>query len=172
MTAALIDGIADNDPIALPPRAAPGNGYIYVIEFSNDIIKIGQAVDLGDRLGDHVSDASAFDLTAERVWCSDERRFYDMAERMLIAETAKIATGRRRKEYFTGVTFEQVRDLADTIVRRETSRRMERAWRLLDEGQRSAAVEAMQDIGFDLETSMALINLYRGGNYSESGVAV
>lgn len=161
----------DLSPISLPPPAECGSGYIYVIEFSNGTIKVGNTTDPASRLGSHASTASAFNITADRVWISSPHATYIRSENRLIEATAHIAGGRRRREYFSGVSFETVRDLAQSIAS-TTVRDLARAgWECAEAGDRDGAVRAMCLATASVSAAEALIDGYMDALRAEADIA-
>lgn len=90
-----------------PPEGCPripGLGYLYVVEFSTGIVKIGTSVDPGKRWRDYLSDAYPLGVRITRMWVSPAHRNYRLAERELI----RFCTSRgpaRRGEYFEYVAY-------------------------------------------------------------------
>lgn len=88
---------------ALPP-AVPGKGYLYAVEFSTGVVKVGQTTDPRARLGAHRSHADAYGVAVANFWLSAAHRDYILSETRLIKECRKLGS-RERREYFHGIEF-------------------------------------------------------------------
>jgi hypothetical protein len=97
-----------NTRMVQPPSGCPkreGLGYIYVVEFSTGVVKVGLSTDPVQRWGNYRYDVTALGVWITRMWVSRAHRNVDKAERELISLCA--ARGRpTRAEYFHGVRFE------------------------------------------------------------------
>ncbi len=96
--------------------AGRGEGYLYVLQFSTGVIKVGQTTRIHRRLGEHRRDAAAFGVNITRCWVSRPHRGFLKTEAALI-EACLIAKGRRvRQEYFSGVAFDVAVGFADQLA--------------------------------------------------------
>lgn len=90
---------------------------LYVIEFSDNVVKVGRTKNLMQRLRHHASDARDRGARTTRRWATCEHA-YDRVladERRLIgfcAERWPLAWG---AEYFAGADFEAVLDFMDDL---------------------------------------------------------
>lgn len=99
------------------PRAPDGHGHLYVIQFSNYVIKVGQTNHIARRLPEHRHDARTFDLTITKVWTSPAHADYLGNETRLLVAVAKMHdAGRAKREYFHDAEFDKVVTLAESLV--------------------------------------------------------
>ncbi len=92
------------------------NGFIYAINFSNGVVKVGSTYKPDSRLRSHTGDAAAFGHEVLESWLSDAHEDYLISEQHLIAQMGFLACGRNRREYFHGVNWLQVLRVAKTVV--------------------------------------------------------
>jgi hypothetical protein len=92
-------------------------GELYVIAFSNGIVKVGRSDDFCRRFHEHRRDAARFGLAIADWWRSDPLDRTEHRERRLIARMSEVgirtAAGR---EYFSGVPFSVAVALAERLV--------------------------------------------------------
>lgn len=95
----------------LPGRIRPWSnpdGYLYVIQFSDDVIKVGRTVDPRARFISHASEATRRGARMTDWWLSPPGPGHIRGEEALIRDAR--ASGRvfQRAEYFTGCSFEHL----------------------------------------------------------------
>jgi hypothetical protein len=97
----------------------PGDGYLYVVEFSTGAIKVGQTINLKQRLAKHRRDAEAIDVAITDYWYSEPHRQYEVNEKTLLRYCARL--GRKAKnEYFHGLGLGTASAYADRLASRES----------------------------------------------------
>lgn len=90
------------NPRSLPVKAAIG-GFVYVVKFSTDLIKIGYTKVPQRRILNHHGHALPFDITVTDHWVSAEHAHFLESESRLIGLAKKLGGEARRVEYFKGV---------------------------------------------------------------------
>lgn len=105
----------------LPPEIKNGTavdegGYIYVIEFSNGVIKVGSSRNPQSRRRQHESDAGAFGLRMTSYWLSDRHSGYLTSEKTLIMYAKSRAGAQLRREYFRHVSLIDLIQTAEEIA--------------------------------------------------------
>lgn len=92
------------------PFGVTEGGFVYVIAYSNNTIKVGKTQTPQTRIATHVCTAVKFDVTVTDVWVSAAHPNYSDTERTLIAMAGTLAGVSdpltRRKETFAGVDFD------------------------------------------------------------------
>ncbi|WP_425266637.1 GIY-YIG nuclease family protein [Amycolatopsis thailandensis] len=81
-----------------------------MLQFSNDVIKVGSSSDAVRRIDQHRRDAARYGLSIANSWSSDPEECFEAQERDLLSVLAHL--GRRTsggREYFLGVPFEMAR---------------------------------------------------------------
>jgi predicted GIY-YIG superfamily endonuclease len=139
--------------LSLPPRADFLDGYLYVIEFADGMVKVGITNHPASRTSAHSGYAKKLGTTLGRVWFSEAHRDHARSEERLITAMVAISADRHRDEYFTGVTFEQARGIAETIFTNRARRPWELAWNAMEAGDREGAIAYMRKAGVALETA-------------------
>ncbi len=99
---------------ALPGRAAIG-GYLYVVEYSSSLIKVGRTVDPRTRLSVHRQLGEAFSVTIARTWLSPVHESFTKTEKVLIGLAAAQCSASPLAEYFHGVDFDLLVEQANAI---------------------------------------------------------
>lgn len=103
-------------PLAEPvtPRARPGEGWIYVIEFSSGTVKVGctgrNGAPTGQRrIDQHRREAARHGVTITRQWLSPPHSAWEANERALIEHCLDAGSTRvgGSNEYFTSLDFDQ-----------------------------------------------------------------
>lgn len=94
---------------AIPPAPA-GMGHIYIIQFSTGSVKVGKTADLRRRIGEHRRASHPFGAAMTTIWYSRPFEDWHAVERRLIARATETCATRRRHEYFTGVSVEELAD--------------------------------------------------------------
>ncbi|MFI7330668.1 GntR family transcriptional regulator [Micromonospora aurantiaca (nom. illeg.)] len=97
------------------PGMASWGGYIYVLEFSNGVIKVGSTKNPRQRLQVHVKDFQLSGATLDRYWLSEPFPEYLVAESKLIEYGTAESESVIRKEYFTGLVFGEVVAAAEEL---------------------------------------------------------
>lgn len=97
--------------------SAPGkyNGFIYVIEFTGGVVKIGMTTNPVGRITSHAHNARSFGLDVEQIWISPEHCEYQENERRLLASASLIAEPMHGREFFRGVSSEVVLKMANAL---------------------------------------------------------
>lgn len=99
-----------------------GSGFLYLIQFSCDVVKIGRTHQLLARMNAHIAEASAYQARIVSLWLSEPRSDYVDLERGLLAYAASNRVGRRaRKEYFHGADFAVLVQAAEDLCRSTTT---------------------------------------------------
>lgn len=88
------------------PRMRFG-GYVYVIEFSTGLVKVGKTSDPAKRLETHRGNGAAFGADITRYWVSAAHDNFDSNETLLIQAMRDLGGTSNRAEYFTGVSMEE-----------------------------------------------------------------
>jgi hypothetical protein len=91
---------------------ADAERYIYVIEFTTGVVKVGQASHKEQRVADHTRTAQKHGTAVARSWVSAEHQEYAQNETALIAFCAErwpLAGGR---EYFANADYDEVVEYA------------------------------------------------------------
>lgn len=86
------------------PAPLKGEGFLYVIEFSTGVVKVGQTADPQRRLQEHRRAASTFKVTIVNFWISPAHSNFLVNEIDLISQCMRVST-RTRREYFRDVSF-------------------------------------------------------------------
>ena len=97
-------------------RATVRDGFVYVLEFSDMTIKIGQSASVSSRLRTHARESGRFGVSISRWWVSPRIVGYKECEHVLIQEAARRGLRRAGREYFTGLGFDDLVDLASTVA--------------------------------------------------------
>lgn len=92
------------------------HGHIYVILFSNGVIKVGQTHNSVVRLQTHESSARAFGLTIDDTWVSATHLGYQKNEQKLIQAVRDLGGSPNSTEFFTGVDFSDVVERAAALI--------------------------------------------------------
>ena len=95
-------------------KLAPG--YLYVVEFAPNRIKVGRTDQPAPRLASHARHAAAFGAEIRRSWVSKRHAVMARTERELIALCTKQGEPISGREYFA-LSFETARTLASIAVR-------------------------------------------------------
>lgn len=96
---------------------ADGIGYLYVIEFSTGVIKVGQTRDPQRRLGEHRRSAGAFGVSITQFWLSPPHANYLETEAALIIDCAEFSPYSKR-EYFHAINWSEAVEDAFALTRR------------------------------------------------------
>lgn len=93
----------------LPPRATGKNGYVYLVSYSTGTVKVGYTQWPIKRLTALRRDADAFAITITEWWISEERADYIDLERRLLDVAEDLAASSKKREYFEGVDFGELK---------------------------------------------------------------
>jgi hypothetical protein len=109
----------------LPARARAGLGYIYVIAFSNwdNTVKVGSTADPRGRFNSHRASGEPFGIDISDWWFSPAHLQCGTTEQTLVRLVEKLGGRKIRNEYFTGVSFQRVVELAKSMDIREVTAR-------------------------------------------------
>lgn len=99
----------------LPARATDG-GYVYLVKYSNDMVKVGYTQWPIKRFTALRRDADAFSIAVVEWWISGERPDYVELERRLLTEAESISGSAKQREYFDNLSFEEIRRRAVDIT--------------------------------------------------------
>lgn len=96
---------------------APGkyNGFVYIIEFTGGVVKIGMTTNPVGRITSHAHNARSFGLDVKQVWLSPEHCEYQENERILLASTSLVAEPMHGREFFKGLDSSVVLKLANEL---------------------------------------------------------
>ena len=98
-----------------PTGANSPEGFLYVLEFSFGVVKVGQTARPKKRASEHDRAASRFGGHAIRWWLSKQHREYLINEVTLIQATRLIGQPTDSAEYFTGCDFDAVVGIASKL---------------------------------------------------------
>jgi hypothetical protein len=96
------------------PFAPQHRGYIYAIEFSGGVTKVGRTASPRKRLRTHARDAARFSITLTRAWVSAELDGTPRIESGLLLALRKSCKRSGGNEYFVGA-MDQAVDLCDGL---------------------------------------------------------
>lgn len=99
----------------LIPNAPSYHGHVYVIQFSDQTIKVGRTRRPRHRIRAHQDDAAKFGIRIENVWLSRHHVEYKANERDLISHMHSLATLSAGSEYFTGGSFSDATAYAQSL---------------------------------------------------------
>lgn len=107
----------------LPGRnyAFDPDGYAYVLEFSNGVIKVGQTKAPLVRVRQHELKAQAVGVSLMRTWVSPLHRAYSRTEKALIAAAEQSGELAQGAEYFVGCDFDALVQVALAVDLRESA---------------------------------------------------
>ncbi len=88
------------------PGATEHGGYVYVIAFSNALVKVGKTRHARARLGDHRKDARMFGQTLTDCWVSPVHDCWEENEQALMTLAGGLGGVPLSPEYFNGVSFD------------------------------------------------------------------
>ena len=89
------------------PRPDLGaRGYLYLLQFSNGVIKAGKTTDVLARQAEHEKEAARYDISVVNRWSSSLHDDVAILERRLVTVLGRIGQNTKAgKEYFSGVPF-------------------------------------------------------------------
>lgn len=122
------------------------DGYIYIIRFSTGVVKAGKSSNPRGRIGAHLNDAQKFNAEIDQLWLSVRHRNYSENEKMLLSRMGDPSHG---FEYFSGMSFEEVVETAESFLKYETMTESEREAELdaLRESSKKRAAAIFQSMG-------------------------
>lgn len=91
-------------------------GFIYVVEFTSGVVKVGKTTHPDSRLATHAKFARIHGGDIRQSWISEQHHGFSKTERILIEFCQQRGVPIFGKEYFGGVSFNHVRDYADLTV--------------------------------------------------------
>jgi hypothetical protein len=100
----------------LPACGARRMGYVYILRFSTETIKVGSTQNARDRISTHRSTAAAFGAELTDLWVTHCFDLYQYSERRLLSVASSMATRRYGNEWFTGVAFQDLVALAPALT--------------------------------------------------------
>lgn len=92
------------------------SAHIYVVEFDQGTIKVGQTAHPENRMRGLMLNAQKFRIGMLRHWTSEEHMGAFLNEKTLIRWCAERAKEVHGEEWFTGLTFEEVKAAALSII--------------------------------------------------------
>jgi len=96
-------------------RRLDPQGYVYVVQFSLDVIKVGKTNSPRVRMKIHERDVSRYGGAITSAWLSSAHHGYGESETALIRATAEMGRQLGSVEYFKDCCFADVVDLAANI---------------------------------------------------------
>lgn len=94
------------------------NGYLYVVEFSTGVVKVGKSKQRGKRISDHSTIAHKMGIAVVRIWESHEVTRVDIRERTLITLCRTKGLPRTNgefAEYFSNLDFDVAVSVGDAV---------------------------------------------------------
>lgn len=105
-----------------PETAHKNDGYVYVIEFDNGTVKVGQTKHPDKRLSQHRTASSKFGIGIAKYFVSEIHRGHEDTERALIKHAQKLAGSESVPgEYFTGIHFSDCVDFIKSLPLKEST---------------------------------------------------
>jgi hypothetical protein len=96
-------------------RSFDPDGYLYVLEFSMGVVKVGKTHNPRGRVIAHSRDVARFDATLTRWWLSELHREYHANERTLIDAGARIGRPLGSGEYLADASYDALVALAERL---------------------------------------------------------
>jgi hypothetical protein len=146
-------------------------GHIYVIEFSTGVVKVGRTIGPARRLATHARVAQVHGVAVRRSWTSERHHGCRETERKLIDLCRRRGT-QIDVEYFQGITFEDVRAIAQLLAEDATaSRRL--ASRIADDKARRAYLDSLiaaadGDLSMTWQDAQDRLNAFDSDAYDET----
>ena len=81
-------------------------GFCYVIAFSDGVIKAGRTNDLFSRYESHRVDAKNRGISIDAIAFTSQHESYKDTEALMLERLVDVCESRIRKEYFTGISFD------------------------------------------------------------------
>lgn len=99
---------------------ASTEGHVYILGYSDGMVKVGQSIQPADRVFEHAKQASHHGSRITRVWVSGPHLEWAQRERDLKRLCRKYGTTRAGHEYFAGVEVDNL--IADARERMQGTR--------------------------------------------------
>ena len=96
-------------------RKTQFGGYLYVIEFSTGLVKVGRTQNPAKRFETHRSHGAAFGVIIARYWLSEAHDNFESNEALLIRAMHNLGGIPSKAEYFDGVTVESAVQAASAL---------------------------------------------------------
>jgi len=96
-------------------EAEIAQGFVYVVEFTSGVIKVGKTADPAQRIANHTHLARVHGGDVRRSWISEEHYFCGRTERELIEYCTRVGELVAGREYFRA-DFRAVRTRASLLV--------------------------------------------------------
>lgn len=112
------------------------DGHIYIIRFSTGVVKVGKSINPRGRIGAHFNDAQKFSAGIDQLWLSVRHRNFSENETLLLSQMGNPSHG---SEYFSGKSFEEIVETAESRLQYETMTEREREAELTAMDERSKA---------------------------------
>lgn len=126
-----------------PPAATTDHGYIYVIEFSTGVVKVGRSINPTQRLATHARVARVHGVDIRQSWISERHHGCRETERKLIEFCRRRGT-QIDDEHFRNIAFEEVRFVAQLLAEIATNAEL-LASRVADDAKRRAHLDKLID---------------------------
>lgn len=97
------------------PGKSPLGGYLYVIRFSVDIIKVGRTIAPAGRFHTHYSHSRGLGISVTDQWVSSPHSETQRNETSLVEFCQSRAEKVNGREYFAGLRFDEVIRFAETL---------------------------------------------------------
>lgn len=116
----------EDSPGVLPPERAVldlkelqrrHEGYVYVLEFSSGVVKVGRTKRLEKRLGQHAQAAQVQRQRVQRSWVSPRHADYADSEQKLIDFCAGRWSLTSGSEYFADADYDEIAQFASILTR-------------------------------------------------------
>lgn len=98
-----------------PAEAHAEDGFVYVIKFSDNTVKVGRSKKPDERLQQHRLDGAKFGLTIARWWVSDLHRTFEATESLLTGFARDSGALQGGLEYFTNLSFAKTVEFASSL---------------------------------------------------------
>jgi hypothetical protein len=98
-----------------PADRVEGEGYVYVLGFDSQTVKVGYTMDPQRRIARHASTAAVHGAAIRHLWLSGPHADPRINEQALIDFCGARATARIGSEYFAGVQFAEVVECAGRL---------------------------------------------------------
>lgn len=150
MSVTIWHGPLDIDNLPRRNQAIDPDGYVYAIEFSMGVVKVGCTNNPWARLWQHGQAVARFRGTITRAWFSSAHRSWQENERILLETAAKTGERINGSEYFSGGDFDAVLDASGGLDFAETPAEKRAAVHSEAITERYAAVKERRDAGWPM----------------------
>ena len=99
------------------PNTNSNLGYLYILEYSTGVIKVGRSLAKMGRIRYHSEYAKSLDVDVLNTWVSEPVDNLLKKENDLVLWCINNASQRLSAETFKGFHFDQVKDAADQIIK-------------------------------------------------------